>query len=185
MIDVLSRNGIIRSFGASLILATLSTTGDFLWAHFEIPHRTIAGILHGALLCVCMGAVLGYTGGSTRSVLVGAIGGIAVGVLSAASFYLLRLLTGFGAMIAAWMVLWVLAAMLHRWVGSLSISPQATLTRGVVAAVSSGFAFYAISGIWTDPPPGGPNLPFNFLCWSIAFLPGFLSLFWTLRLRSL
>ena len=53
--------------------------------------------------------------------------------------------------------------------------------RGVLAALTSGLAFYAISGIWTNPAPGGPNYAYNFLCWTIAFLPGFAALLVTGR----
>jgi len=172
-------NGILRALVASLILAGLSTAGDFLWAHFEIKHRMFAGILHGALLCLCLGAVLGYAGGSVKSVLLGALGGLGVGVLSASGFYLFRPFIRFYAMIVAWMELWVLVALLHRWVGTVSQGLKPTLVRGAVAAIASGLAFYAISGIWTERSPGGPNYPYNFLCWTIAFLPGFLALFLT------
>ena len=55
-------NGILRALVAAIILAALSTLGDFLWAHHGIKHRMFAGILHGALLCLCLGAVLGYSG---------------------------------------------------------------------------------------------------------------------------
>jgi hypothetical protein len=49
--------------------------------------------------------------------------------------------------------------------------------RGVVAAILSGLAFYAISGIWTRPSPEGPNYVRNFLSWTFAFFPGFAALF--------
>jgi len=45
--------------------------------------------------------------------------------------------------------------------------------------VTSGLAFYAISGIWTSPPTGGPDYPFHFASRTIAFLPGFLALLLT------
>jgi hypothetical protein len=51
--------------------------------------------------------------------------------------------------------------------------------RGLLAATLSGAAFYAISGIWTDPPRGGPNYLYNFGAWSVAFFPGFAALFVT------
>ena len=178
MINFLCQNGILRAFLAALILAALSTLGDFLWAHFEIKHRMFAGILHGALLCLCLGAVLGYARGSVKSVLLGALGGLGVGILSAGGFYLFRPLIRFGAMIVAWMELWLLTALLYQWVGNVSGGLKSACVRGSIAAVGSGLAFYAISGIWTDHSPGGPNYSYNFLCWTIAFLPGFLALFY-------
>ncbi|MCZ6634700.1 MAG: hypothetical protein O7G87_14950 [bacterium] len=168
---------ILSALIAALILAALSTLGDFIWAHWQIRHRMVAGILHGALLCLCLGALLGRN--SAKSILLGALGGLAVGILSAGGFYLLRPLLRFYAMIAAWMELWILTALLHRWVGNTTERLSTALTRGLIAAVASGLAFYAISGIWTNPSPGGPNYPYHFLCWTIAFLPGFLALFLT------
>jgi hypothetical protein len=46
----------------------------------------------------------------------------------------------------------------------------------VLAAVGSGLAFWAISGIWTRHEAGGPRYAYNFACWTLAFLPGFLAL---------
>jgi len=46
----------------------------------------------------------------------------------------------------------------------------------VETATSSGVAFYLISAIWTRPRPGGPDYVHHFLCWTIAFLPGFVFL---------
>jgi len=42
--------------------------------------------------------------------------------------------------------------------------------------LGSGLAFWAVSGIWTRHDPGGPNYAYNFACWTLAFLPGFLAL---------
>ena len=64
-------NGILRALVAAIILAALSTLGDFLWAHHGIKHRMFAGILHGALLCLCLGVVLGYGGKTAQIDLVG------------------------------------------------------------------------------------------------------------------
>ncbi len=50
-----------------------------------------------------------------------------------------------------------------------------TLLRGVSAAIGSGLAFWAISGIWTDPA-ADPSYLWRFACWTFAFLPGFLAL---------
>ena len=172
-------NGILRALVAAIILAAISTLGDFLWAHHAIKHRMFAGILHGALLCLCLGVVLGYGGKTLQSILLGALGGLAVGILSAGGYYFLRPFIRFAAMIVAWMELWILAALLHRWVGAISENLKRTFLRGILAAATSGLAFYAISGIWTKHSPGGPNYLYNLLCWTIAFLPGFLALFIT------
>jgi len=50
------------------------------------------------------------------------------------------------------------------------------LARGLAAALGAGLAFWAVSGIWLHHDPGGPNYPYNFVCWTLAFLPGFAAL---------
>ncbi len=80
-------------------------------------------------------------------------------------------------MFPAWMAFWIALAFLQgRFLGEPVTSIRGALLRGLVAAVASGLAFYAISGIWTRPAPGGPDYPGHFLSWVFAFLPGFLAL---------
>jgi hypothetical protein len=55
-------------------------------------------------------------------------------------------------------------------------APGEALLRGALAALGSGVAFWAISGIWTRPRPGGPHLVQHALSWTVAFLPGMLAL---------
>jgi hypothetical protein len=50
------------------------------------------------------------------------------------------------------------------------------VVRGLGAAALSGVAFYGISGIWTNPAPGGPDYLRHFGSWTVAFLPGFAAL---------
>ena len=74
------------------------------------------------------------------------------------------------------MLFWICFAFLQGW---LERQPRVSesVARGIAAAVLSGIAFYAISGIWTRPSPGGPNYAWHFAAWTIAFLPGFAALF--------
>ena len=148
------------------------TAGDWIWAFFGLRHRMYTGIAHGALMCLFIGAIIGSRAGRP---LPGLLAGPAVGVIAAGAFYVLAPAMRYSAMIPAWMLFWILFAILQRWLsgGSLGVA----LLRGVGAAVISGVAFYAISGIWTRPSPGGPNYLVHFLYWSFAFLPGFLALF--------
>ncbi|MGH9374187.1 MAG: hypothetical protein ACRD15_21950, partial [Vicinamibacterales bacterium] len=99
-----------------------------------------------------------------------------IGVLAAASFYALAPWFGYYAMFPAWMFFWMCFALLQR-----SLQRERTwgptIARGLTAAVLSGVAFYAISGIWIHPPSGGPNYLYNFGAWSFAFCPGFAALF--------
>jgi hypothetical protein len=168
-------NSFVLAVVASLLLGAVMTAGDFVWAFFSLRHRVYTGVAHGALMCLCIGAVIGCR---ARRPLPGLIAGPLIGVLAAGAFYALAPTLRYGAMLPAWMLFWICFAVLQRW---LSITTSGTLGmalgRGVIAAVLSGLAFYAISGIWTRPTPGGPNYAVHFLYWSFAFLPGFLALF--------
>jgi hypothetical protein len=159
---------------ASLFLAAVMTFGDFVWAALHLRHRTWYGIAHGALMCLCIGLVIGIR---ARRPAAGALVGPLVGTVAASAFYALASWLRYAAMLPAWMLFWILFALLQR-----ELRPQesrvAAALRGLVAAVLSGLAFYAISGIWTRPSPGGPDYLVHFASWTVAFLPGFVSLFW-------
>jgi hypothetical protein len=167
-------NGAIQAIVCSLLIAAVSTFGDFVWARFISSHRTVFGLLHGMLLCMAIGLCLGALRGQA---LRGAIAGPLIGLAAAGGFYLLALAMGYAAMFVMWVALWAGFGLLNaRGFGPPQSRTGVALTRGALAAVGSGLAFYAISGIWTRPSPGGPNYPYHFLCWTIAFLPGFLAL---------
>lgn len=168
---------VLHALGAALLLGAVMTVGDFVWAYFDVRHSVLAGVVHGAVMCLCIGAVLGARAGRLGT---GLLAGPAIGVLAAATFYAAAPTLRWGAMLPAWMLFWICFAALQPWLASHRMGPAllgGALLRGVIAAVLSGLAFYAISGIWTSPAPGGPDYPIHFAYWSFAFLPGFLALF--------
>lgn len=147
------------------------TFGDFVWAALHVRHRIAYGVVHGAAMCLCLGLAVGVR---ARRPAVAAIAGVVIGVVAAATFYVLAPRLRLGAMFPAWMLLWILFAVLQQRLQATETLASA-LIRGIVAALLSGMAFYLISGIWTRG--GAPNLARNFASWSFAFLPGFLALF--------
>jgi hypothetical protein len=159
---------------AAILLGAVSTFGDFVWANWQVRHRMVYGLIHGAVICLCIGAVVGARTGRLAA---GAAAGPVVGLLAAGSFYLLAPMLRYGAMFPAWMLFWMCFAILQaRLAGQRAMGPA--LARGLVAAVLSGIAFYLVSGMWTRPPRGGPDYPRFLLNWTFAFFPGFLALFW-------
>jgi hypothetical protein len=158
----------------AVLLGGVMTAGDFVWANWRVPHRVVYGLVHGAVMCFCIGSVIGVR---ARRGLAGALAGPVVGVVAAGMFYLLAPWLRWSAMLPAWMLFWLLFAVLQQ---RLRRDEPATgaLLRGLLAAVASGAAFYAISGIWTRPSRGGPDYSVHFVSWTLAFLPGFLALFW-------
>lgn len=163
-----------RAALGSLWAAALSTFGDFVWARFIPSHRPGFGLLHGTALCLGMGL---YLGALRRRPLRGGLVGAAIGLGAAAGFYGLAPFVGYSAMFVLWMALWAAFGVLEgRGLGPPAIPLAEAVVRGLLAATASGVAFYLISGIWTRPPPGGPDYLHHFLCWTIAFLPGFVFL---------
>jgi hypothetical protein len=171
--------GLVRALLGAVLLGALNTLGDFVWAGYVDAHRAVLGLLHGAALCLALGGYLGALRGRMPR---GAVLGAAIGALAAASFYALAPLMGYAAMFPAWMALWIGFALADaRALDAPARGWQEAIVRGVLAALGSGAAFYAISGIWTDPRPGGPELVRHFPRWCLAFLPGFLGLLATRR----
>jgi hypothetical protein len=151
--------------------AALSTFGDFVWARFIPSHRPVFGLLHGTALCLGIGL---YLGALRRLPVRGGLTGAAIGLGAAAGFYGLAPFVGYSAMFVLWMALWAAFGVLEgRGLGPPATPLAEAVVRGLLAATASGVAFYLISGIWTRPPPDGPDYLHHFLCWTIAFLPGF------------
>ncbi len=164
----------LHAIVGALALAAASTLGDFVWARFIPAHRPVYGLLHGTALCLAIGLVVGAA--RARPLRGGLVGG-AIGFAAAGGYYLLARFMGHAAMFVLWMALWAAFGLLAgRGLGEPRSSIAGALVRGGLAAIGSGLAFYAISGIWSRPAPGGPDFLYHFLCWTIAFLPGFLAL---------
>ena len=158
---------------ASIALGLVSTFGDFVWAALQLRHRMWYGLVHGAVLCLCIGIAIGLREGRLAA---GTITGPLIGLMAAAGFYVLRPWLGYWGMFPMWMFFWLLFALLQDRLGPVR-GPHDAVARGIAAALLSGLTFYAISGIWTQPSPGGPDYLRHFAAWTVAFLPGFAMLF--------
>lgn len=167
------RGAMVFAVVASIALGAVMTIGDWAWAALEIRHRVVNGLVHGALMCLCLGLAVGVRVGRPARA---AAAGPVIGILAAASFYALSPMLGWSAMFPAWMLLWILFALLQQQIARKETMGRALL-RGVAAALLSGAAFYAISGIWINDSHSNPNLLRHFGAWTFAFLPGFAALF--------
>lgn len=163
----------LAALAAALALGAVMTTGDLAWTAFHIRHSVFAGVVHGAAMCLCLGLAIGIRARRPAAALVA---GPLVGVIAAAAFYALAPSLRWGALFPAWMLLWILFAVLQQFLDrreTLALS----LARGVAAALLSGAAFYVVSDMWIhEEVPIG--LARRYLSWSFAFLPGFVALFW-------
>jgi hypothetical protein len=164
------RNAII----GALLIAAVSTLGDFVWAGLHLRHRVVYGLAHGAILFLCMGA---YFGSLERKTLLGAMYGAATGLAAAGSFYLLAPVAGYSVMFFVWALVWMAMAVLVTRVLPLNRRPwKSALARGGLAMIGSGLGFYLISGIWRPFDPRGWDYVVHFLSWTIAYVPGFVAL---------
>jgi hypothetical protein len=162
------------AFVGAIVLGVLSTLYDFIWAHFEVRHRAVYGLIHGMTLLSVAGLVLAWP---ARRYAAGLIGGAIAGLIAAASFYAFYMVAGYlGGILAAWMLLWLLFGTLEARLRGERPGRE-SLVRGLAAAVLSAAAFYFVSGIWTDHS-GPPNYLRNFASWTFAFFPGFAALLW-------
>jgi hypothetical protein len=162
----------IFALAASLAMAAVMTLGDFAWAALHIRHRAAYGVIHGATMCLCLGIAIGIR---ARKPVPAAIAGPLVGVAAAGAFYALAPWLRWGAMLPAWMLLWLLFALLQRQLARTE-GIGVALKRGLLAAVLSGLAFYLISDIWVHEA-AHPSLAVHFAAWTFAFFPGFAALF--------
>jgi hypothetical protein len=158
---------------ASLILGLVMTLGDFAWAALHIRHKVAYGLIHGAAMCLCLGLAVGVR---ARKPVAAAFAGPAIGIVAAILFYALAPAIRWAALFPAWMLLWMLFALLQERLDKRE-SMAAALGRGVAAALLSGAAFYLVSGIWTRDSHGDRDLLVRFASWTFAFLPGFVALF--------
>jgi hypothetical protein len=163
-----------EAIGGALIIAAVSTLGDFVWATWIARPRVWIGLAHGVLLFLCVGGYLGSLGGRTRK---GAIAGPVVGLLAAASYYVLAPMTGGrAAMLLAWIALWIAFGLLNAQLRRQPGGTRGALLRSILAAAGSGLGFYLISGIWFPFDPQGLDYAVHFLAWTVAYLPAFSAL---------
>ena len=158
----------------SILIAAVSTLGDFVWAEFHLRHRVVYGLAHGVILFLCIGAYFGWL---AKHPLAGAIYGAALGLAAAAMFYVLAPVAGYSVMFLVWAFIWIgLAAVTGRVLPANPASWRSTITRGIFAMVGSGIAFYLISGIWRPFNPHGWDYAVHFFSWTFAYLPAFAAL---------
>jgi hypothetical protein len=153
-------------------VAMVATVADYTWYTVGVEHRMMTGIVHGVVLLTAVGGVLGLAAGRLA---VGLPLGMAAGAGGALAYYALApVMGGLGAMVAAWASLWVLLAFFDgRILRRGSTGPAAILTRGVLAAILGGLAFYlAVDMLWGRPPAGGRNYVVQFAAWTFAWAPG-------------
>ena len=173
---------LLKIVAGILVVAALATLADWAWTTFEVCHGITAGVIHGAVLLTAVGGAIGAASGHLlRGLPIGTLAGIG-GALSYYVFVAAFDGRTYGAEIpAAWVVTWLLMALLEgRWISPTPRPWLAIAGRGTAAAVLSGVAFYLVlDQLWGEAPPQGRNYALQFAAWAAAWAPGMLVL--TLR----
>ncbi len=160
----------------ALALGALSTFGDWLWAHFLRDGAVLPGVIHGVVIFAALACVLAAPAGTRRAWRVLLPSLPFVGLVIAAAFYPIAMAVGYlNGLLVTWVAMWLSLASLQRIARGRREPISRSLMRGGLAAVGSGLAFWAVSGMWTQPSPS-INYLWHFLCWTFAFLPGFCAL---------
>ncbi len=167
-----------RALLGALLMATVSTLAEWVWELLSLPHRMSYGLMHGALIFLILGLFLGAVSGRESKLMAGAIGGLLAGVAAAGTFYLLVPVLRFAAMFAAWFAVWIFFGLLRRHLAQDGESAGSLLLRGLLAGITSGLGFYAISSLWSSQSAGGNNYWLFFGSWTLAFFPGIACLTW-------
>lgn len=161
---------------ASSVLGLASAFGDWVWTRFLPDGAVLPGVVHGVLVFLLVAGILGWAAGSAR-----ALGRLVLtlppaGLALAAAFYPLASALGYlGALLATWVAMWLILALIQRWARSAGETVAVALARGLLAALTSGVAFWLVSGMWTRPDLD-IGYPLRFAAWTLAFLPGFAAL---------
>jgi hypothetical protein len=164
---------VIAAVVCTLVIAAVSTIGDYLWANVVPHHRPIYGLAHGALLFMAVGGCLGAT---VRKPITGALGVAAIGFGAAGLFYLLQPFLGYTAILVLFGALWVAIGVLNGRVLRRGEPIGTILLRSALAAIGAGVGFYAISGIWFPFNPREWDYLQHFWKWAIAYFPAFAAL---------
>jgi hypothetical protein len=165
----------MRTFIGIIVVAAVATAGDFIWFTFGVRDRMAFGVIHGAVLLMAVGGVLGFRAGRLAP---GLLVGAASGVGGALAYYALGAIGRTTAMSIAWASVWLFLALfdglaLRRGPGRVA----EIVPRGLIAAAASGLTFYVVIGIlWGHDQAGSRNYLYQFLAWTVAWGPGILAL---------
>lgn len=161
-------------------VALVATLGDYIWYTRGVQHNITNGILHGAVLLTAVGAVLGLDAGRLlKGLPIGTLSGIGGALIYYVLVAFVDRRTYGSAIPAAWFGMWLIVAILDgRWLRAPERRSWSEIaTRGVLAAVLSGLAFYLVMNtLWGRPPATGRNYLIQFGAWCVAWAPGLLAL---------
>ena len=165
------RNAII----AAGVLGAISTLGDWIWARFLTDGAILPGLAHGVIFFAVLAVVLAWPCPEPKRALKLLLATLpAAGLALAAVFYPLAYALGYlPALLITWAGMWLALALLLRIAADRDEPAGRAVSRGVLAAVGSGLAFWAVADLWTG---GDMSYVGRLWRWTFAFLPGMLGL---------
>src|SRR5262245_55080814 len=151
----------LRLLAGVVVVAAVSTAGDYIWYEIGIRHRLVSGVIHGAVLLTAVGGTLGAAHGR---MVAGLPMGTVAGVAGALVYYALFPVFRGWAMLCAWASLWIMLAVIDgRIIRRVKRSTAMCLIQGGSAALLSGVTFYLVVGaLWGRAPAGGRNYLLQF-----------------------
>ena len=164
----------LEALAAALLLGGINTIADYIAVELRLQSKPIYIFARIALICYCVG---GIVGARARQLLMGMVGGLMIGALISAVYYLLAPSIGWTALAIAWALFWLGFSLLEALLQGGTSVGIGLLQGAAAAALSAGF-YFAISNIWVEAPSRDPSLLRVLATWSAAFFPGFIVLFW-------
>jgi hypothetical protein len=163
----------LEAFAAALLLGGINTIADFVSAELKLETRPIYVLVRVLLICYCVG---GIVGARARQLMMGTVGGLMIGAVVSAVYYLLAPQFGWLGLALAWSAFWLGFSLLDALLQGGSA--LGAVLQGVGAALLSGGLYYGIGNIWPEKDSIDPSLWRALAWWSAAFFPGFIVLFW-------
>jgi len=164
----------LEALAAALLLGGINTIADYIALELKLQSKPIYVFARIALICYCVG---GIVGARARQLMMGMVGGLTIGALVSAAYYLLAPSVGWTALAVAWVLFWLGFSLLEAVLHGGTRVVYGLIQGAAAAALSAGF-FYAISNVLIEPASRDPSLWRVLVTWSAAFFPGFVVLFW-------
>src|SRR5262245_45406462 len=134
----------IEALATALLLGALNALLDFVTAELKLETRPIYILARVVLVCSVVGTIIGARG---RQLMIGAVSGIAIGVLLGGAYHMLLTPLGFGALALTWLVFWVFFGLLEVLLQE-GRGVALAIALSIGAAALSALVYYALSRVW-------------------------------------
>ena len=163
----------IEAFAAAILLGGINTIADVVSTELKVGSSPVYILARVLIICYCVGGIVGARG---RQMLMGSVGGVMIGAVVSATYYLLAPSLGWWAVAPAWSIFWLAFSLLDALVHGGTIA-GAVIQALAAILLSAGF-YFGITNLWPPERGSDPSIWRALASWSFTFLPGFIVLFW-------